>query len=961
MAAPPTSPPPYDEKSPRTPRISGTNPLGILNFGTPVKKPRNITKERSRHDTPGSRIDGTTFIAQPDVLKELLPCLAKGWAPEETKGEDKLCGVFALHQAFKNIMGVERAPNGFGFDKLKEGIQSAEFKTFHRNVIRSRVRKTGLRGNALEDAVNDIIHHGNFGDTNNFSIEQLSEFVRYLCGLHNLRYRVGVVSTPYDLPNPGVSSAYIVENDDAFRELHHPVLWLQNNTDSHWESFGPNPSARGRRLRRTWKLVNNVRRVVNNGLYRVKAATEGVPDQYTLTTLVNQWLYQVAPPQGLDPRDGFIYVHTTKGPNSDSWRVAGVSNMDTIRNQEGFVPLANLEAVDGYIIPEGRGPMEYKRVPTDFQAQREGLRTPPPPPPGGAPPTPGPTPGGEKGPTTTGPTQGGKELPVEGQTPMFKARQEGPRTPPPPPPRGAPPTPAPTPGGEELPVKGQTKTGQPGTITDPPIQLPPTPGPDIPITRGPIVPTNTQTEEPQAKQPEPPVVHIPEPPVIPQPTPPPAPRPKVIGPNTPLTIQTFLQRRPFGPSPSLEATRSESLGARPRLPPGRPKGRTMAEFTAMRNRKNDWQRTQFLNFFVADVPDEDATGERFGPNHDQPYHQDQVLLGLDETYEPDQLGPVRVRTIDEDEGWAHSANLRKVTDPFGLDVNAGTTQYSMDPNEAFREDLYSTSVLRGMCQGSGIDPAGRRQDLMARLAAHRMGLGVPLILYRLVEAVGVFAKDDLVRVPGDPLASPEQYFRAFGLEPHQRGYVKGENLVAEPRSWGARVRPHVHGLKAPYGLKWALPPSTIEDLVRAGSNLSLHGVDTLPGGEKAAPEETEDEREEREAGFAPAATVIPLRHPGQRETTKDGSPTFFTRLPPSQTGQTGQTGQTSSQTVQPAQESRESQTGQTSQTAQVPRANLANRTTQPSQAAQTSRGKRGAEEDTGGDGSRRRVSQRSQG
>lgn len=302
----------------------------------------------------------------------------------------------------------------------------------------------------------------------------------------------------------------------------------------------------------------------------------------------------------------------------------------------------------------------------------------------------------------------------------------------------------------------------------------------------------------------------------------------------------------------------------------------MAQFTATRNRKNDWSRTRFLNFFIADVPDPDENGKSFGPDHDQPYHQDQVLLGLDDTYEPDVPGPVRVRTIDEDEGWAHSSNLRKVTDPFGLDLNSATTQYSMDPNEAFREDLYPTPILRGMCQGSGIDPRGSRQGIMAGLMAYRMSLGVPLILYRLVEAVGVFFKDDLVRVPGDPLANPGHTFRAFGLEPHKRGYVRGKDLVLEPRSWGARVKPHVHWLSAPYGSKWVQAPGSVQDLLPPGSNLSLHGVDTVVGEPIEGVEiESEREKEERLAGLAPAAAVVLHRHPAQVHTSKDGSPSFF--------------------------------------------------------------------------------------
>ncbi|ELR07092.1 hypothetical protein VC83_04906 [Pseudogymnoascus destructans] len=868
MAAPPISPPPYAEKSPRTPRKSLSNPLGILNFGTPGNTPRKITKERSRYDTPGSVANKAYFNASPDVLKEFLVCLAKGWAPELTSGNKQLCGVYALHQAFRSMMGGTKALNGFGFTALRGEIDSEKFRTFHRKAIRNRMEKAGFQGADLDEAVKQAIDQADFGSNEFYSVEELSEFIRYINRMYNVQYRLGIVSSY----KKQVTSAYIVEGDDQFNQVHYRVLWLHNIGNTHWESFGPKSSAAGRKARRSWRLTENLAKVANNGLYRVTVATQGAPDEYTLTALIDQWVFQVAPPAGLEPREGFIYVHTTKGPNSDSWRVVGESSMETIRNQEGFMPLASLEVVNSHKTPHDGRMEEVVRKPTNILDQRKRKRTPPPPEEPPAPSrTPGALPGTLGGYTTMGGTTGGQEQLGQGPIP----------------------------------------TGLPGHVTGPPIQLPPTPGTDGPTIRGPQTkqpgPTTTQTQGPQAR-------HLRPEELIVQTTPPPTLRAKVIDLNTPLTIQTFVARRAFAPPPHTNATPVQSLGARPRLPPSRPKSRTTAEFTATRNQKNDWTRTRFLNFFIADVPDADETGKRFGPNHDQPYHQDQVLLGLDDTYEPGVSGPVRVRTIDEDEGWAHSENLRKVTDPFGLDLNSATTQYSMDPNEAFREDLYPTAFLRGLCQGARIDPTGSRQEMMAGLTAYRMGLGVPLILYRLVDVVGVFFKDDLVRVPGHPLANPGGVFRAFGLEPHKRGYVRGGDLVAEPRSWGARVKPHVHELSAPADLKWVQPPRDVGDLVGKGNGLSLHGMATPPR-EGNEGEEGEEERRQREAGFALSATVVPARHRGQVHTSKDGSLSFFTRLPPSP------------------------QMGQASQT------------------AQTSRTKRVAEEEIGGDWTRRRVSQ----
>ncbi|KFX96580.1 hypothetical protein O988_05246 [Pseudogymnoascus sp. VKM F-3808] len=965
--ATPISPPPVSEKSPRTPRVSNSNPKGILNFGTPVKKPKKITRERTRHETPGSETDKTKFSATPDVVKEFIICLTKGWAPEQTSGNALLCGIYALSQSFKNMTNVEKSE--FSFNVLKEGIASKEFKKFHKDVIKSRIEKNeGLAGKDLTKRIKEIMDHGQFGKSKYYSIEELSEFVRYLNKMHNTTYRVGVVSTT----DKKVTSAYIVEGDDPLSELHYPILWLHNINSNHWESFGPNPSRKGRQLRQAWQLRKNVETVVNNGLYRVRIATQGFPADYTLTTLEDQWVFQVAPPRGLEPREGFIYVHTARGPNADSWRVVGKSTGHTIRYQEGYIPLANLaETAVSHHPKRDDGWETVPRKPTNF----------PKPPKRGNPP-PGPTAGGPADPsdafggTAIGPGGPGCTQQGTGTTtttpglPGAGAGGQGPTGPRPttPPgqttvgPTGLPATP---------PSSGGVAVGGPnppvpttGTTT----QLPPTPGSEGPGLRGPIVTTiattgTTTVQGPGAQGKEPEKVEIIE---IPVPLPPPTPRPKEIELNTPLTIKTFLQRRPFGPPQSPHATRVQSSGARPRLPPGRPKGRTLAELNATRMKKNDWPQIRFLNFFLADVPDADENGHRFGTDHDQPYHQDQVLLSLDDTYEPGVAGPVRVRTIDEDEGWVHSSNLRKITDPFGLDLNSATTQYSMDPNEAFREDLYPTSSLRGICNSFHISPQGTRQELIAGITAHRLELGVPLILYRVVEAIGVFSRDDLVRVPGDPLAHPDDYFRAFGLEPHKRGFVRGGGLVVEPRTWGARVKPHVHELTAPRNTKWAHPPVNVNDLVPKGSGLALHGMSAATEADRGnGPErETERDRREREAGLAPAATVNPTRHPGQLFTAKDGSPSFFKRLLPPQTGTTTEVAET--ETTDQAQKTAKinwvpgpTQTGTPTQTTQTGTTDQTQKTAKINWVPGPTEGatKRKADEELGGDRSRRRINQ----
>ncbi|OBT51979.1 hypothetical protein VE04_08053, partial [Pseudogymnoascus sp. 24MN13] len=192
--------------------------------------------------------------------------------------------------------------------------------------------------------------------------------------------------------------------------------------------------------------------------------------------------------------------------------------METIRHQEGFIPLANLEVVNSYIIPhDRRGMVEKSRKPTNILDQRTGKRKRTPPPPE-QPPAPGGTsgavPGATGGCTTIGATAEGQE-----QT------------------------------GQEQPGQEPIPTGLPGRVMGPQIDVPITPGADGPTARGPVE-TPTGTEGPQAKQVQPriqlpptpgsngitirgpqanqpggPIIQIPEP-VIVQPIPPPAPRPK---------------------------------------------------------------------------------------------------------------------------------------------------------------------------------------------------------------------------------------------------------------------------------------------------------------------------------------------------------------------------------------------------------------------------------------------------
>jgi hypothetical protein len=753
-------------------------------------------------------VDKSEFNAAPDVLKELIPYLAIGWAPEETAGNQSLCGIYALSQGVRNLMDLDdlTTPLNFYFNALKNEIRGEAFKKFLREAVKRQLARDrpvvdsrGIdremilavrisRESDLEALVDKTMKEARFGHNNFYSVEELSHFVRYLNKKNKVTYRLGVISTQ----DRRTTTAYIVEGTDPLQELHYPVIWLHNNNDMHWESMGPKSSWEGLNIRKNWLLSENIKTLLNNGLYLVTTDTRGVEAEYTITARVKQWLYEVPPPRGLKAREDYIYVHTAKGPNADSWRVVGQATYDTIRNQEGFIPLDHVTMMIQYYISGRSGRLKCVEVTKEPTQPR---------------------------PTTPEPKAAN---PI---TPISKLKD--------------PPLPRTTYAGEPIRFsKGPSATGP--MKTGPSATGPSATGPSA---TGPTktAPTNTAPSGPGPTRPlRESQTTLPKD-TVPGPSTTGTPRQRVILPNTPKTIQKPLARKtPTPPARHDQPTRNPSTAPRPRVPPGcRPRSITMPEFAAKRNQKDDWPKVRVLNMFLADIPDPDEHGERFGP-FDLPYHQDQILLTLDETYEEDEPGPVRVRNQDQEEGWAHSANLRRVFNPFGLHNNNSQSQTSMDPNEAFREDMYPIDILRGKCNGNRISPHGTREDLVERLMALRQTRGVNLILYRTIRAAGVFAADEIVRVPGDPLASPEKQFYAFGLEPHKRGLVSGANLVREPRTWGARVQQHAHELTLPEDFRPIRPPKSVKDLIKPGSGLSLYGVDTPP---EPAEEEVEKEAE----------------------------------------------------------------------------------------------------------------------
>lgn len=366
--ASPLSPPPVSDTFPRTAEISASNPLGLPNFGAPPIEPLKITKARTRDETPGSVANvKAAFDAPSNVLKELLPYLAQRWGPEDTAGNNHLCGIYALTAALKNIMTFlgEQVPAWVDFAYLQNEMQCDTFKNSVRSSITHELSSgepekappgvnqeywTAQRQFKLDAGVKMMM--GEFNHKTFYGVEQLSRFLMHLNEKHHVHYRLGVVTTQKEPP----TRAFIHEDPNSRPGLHYPVIWLHNYMHQHWESIGPNITANGRKDVVFWKLMVNVKTVVESGLYLVKSNIVGLEAQYELTASKNQWLYEVAPPEQLGSREGYVYVHTPNGPNADAWRVATAgnqSNQDTIRGQEGFAPVGALKATTRYVFLTG--------------------------------------------------------------------------------------------------------------------------------------------------------------------------------------------------------------------------------------------------------------------------------------------------------------------------------------------------------------------------------------------------------------------------------------------------------------------------------------------------------------------------------------------------------------------------------------------------------------------------------
>ena len=189
-----------------------------------------------------------------------------------------------------------------------------------------------------------------------FSIEQMTSFLRYLEKQHNNNkrsYRLGVVSP--DKNEKGKHAVYLSSNEARL-----PVIWLYNTGHGHWHSIGPSPEKRGLVYRKRWDLESNIKTVVDNGLYRVKRDVDGVDREYLLGSHAGQWVYQVERPSQLSDRPGYIYVHTTQGPNQDAWKVPGDCDASSVRGEEGFILVEALEEVVFYTVLE-RGTFRDKK------------------------------------------------------------------------------------------------------------------------------------------------------------------------------------------------------------------------------------------------------------------------------------------------------------------------------------------------------------------------------------------------------------------------------------------------------------------------------------------------------------------------------------------------------------------------------------------------------------------------
>lgn len=362
---------PVSERSPRTPRISASNPLGVLNWGTPPATAKRLIRPRTRHDTPGTEKESRPAMNGPsEALKELLPVLAKGWAPEETSGLNDLCGAHALSQGILNTLRLRHEHATLlpwaQFEQLSMEMASASFKEWVRTNLRLLWSPTferpasnltpstlqffqGLREEDISERLDVEMSNAEIFSESFFSIDQMASFVLYLEKQHNnsqRSYRLGVVSP--DRNETGKYAVYLSGN-----EAHLPVIWLYNTGHGHWQSIGPAPDRVGLRGRKRWGLESNIKTVVDNGLYRVERDVDGVDREYLLGCRTGQWVYQVERPSQLSERPGYIYVHTTQGPNQDPWIVPETHSAVSIRGEEGFISVEALKEMVTYTVLEG--------------------------------------------------------------------------------------------------------------------------------------------------------------------------------------------------------------------------------------------------------------------------------------------------------------------------------------------------------------------------------------------------------------------------------------------------------------------------------------------------------------------------------------------------------------------------------------------------------------------------------
>lgn len=205
--------------------------------------------------------DGGQALTARESLRELLPLVALGWAPEWIHGEGLYCGIRAFARSLSNLYGYHTAntiPKRCTFPHLLKTLLSKEFIQWRNEQVPVAM--------SLDEA-----HLPEFNNKNNFfSVDDLRYLLEYMQVKEFLpiKFRLGVIG--HTSKNRGIQlTTILIQRPITTDNEPHPVIWLHNIRANHWESIGPRPSYDGLALFKYWGLHAAAKEIVEQGLYKI--------------------------------------------------------------------------------------------------------------------------------------------------------------------------------------------------------------------------------------------------------------------------------------------------------------------------------------------------------------------------------------------------------------------------------------------------------------------------------------------------------------------------------------------------------------------------------------------------------------------------------------------------------------------------------------------------------------------